>query len=146
MGADNSTPSPVHVKLERPASAEPESDSREIKRHVGDTSSVVRTPLAFPWRTCQDLEDVQRLKIKEKAVKQAEEFCKKIDLVLDPVISEAAAKKTNKREAIIMGHKIIKQWLEDYGRTTHTRSFFFSHLLTPSQIRFNRLRKIFGFS
>lgn len=146
MEADNSTPSPVHVKLERPASAEPESGSREIKRHVGDTSSVVRTPLAFPWKTCHDLEDVQRLKIKEKAVKQAEEFCKKIGLVLYPVINEAAAKKTDKREAIIMGHKIIKHWLRDYCRTTYTRSFFASHLLTPSQITFDRLRKISRFS
>ncbi|KAM0446261.1 hypothetical protein ACHAQK_001178 [Fusarium lateritium] len=114
MGADNSTPSPVRVKLERPASAEPESDSPEIKRQANDASSVVRTSIEFPWRTCQDLEDVQRLKIKEKAVKQAEEVCEKLYSVLEPVIRTAATEKTNEKEVIIMGHDIIKQWLRKY--------------------------------
>ncbi|CEI60412.1 hypothetical protein FVEN_g6553 [Fusarium venenatum] len=107
----------VPVKRERSPSSERTPDVPSVKRQADETTGVARAPVKFPWRECQDLDDVKRLKIKEKAVKQAKENCNKIRALLEPAIATVDA-NPDSTDAVIIGRKIIQQWL-DQDNTTH---------------------------
>ncbi|KAF5571882.1 GTPase SLIP-GC [Fusarium pseudoanthophilum] len=81
------------------------------KRQAGQSSGVIRAPVFFPWRTCHDRDDVERLKIKEKAVNDAEEYCSKIRDVLNYFLKTT---KLDDMDAIVMGQKIIEQWFSEH--------------------------------
>ncbi|KAF5586418.1 gtpase slip-gc [Fusarium pseudocircinatum] len=107
------TEEPPSVKRERTPSPEPEAEVRDVKRQAEATSAVVRTPPEFPWRTCQQLSDVERLKIKEKAVRQAELDCQKIRNILEIALFRMG-KGADTKDAIMMGRNIIKEWVEEH--------------------------------
>lgn len=100
-------------KRERTPNLDNAHDSPDSKRQAGDMSGIVRAPVEFPWKECEDLEDVERLKIKEQAVVQAERYCERIRAVLEPVLSTA----NDRTESIMLGLNIVKQWCAEYGKS-----------------------------
>ncbi|KAF5254162.1 hypothetical protein FANTH_1044 [Fusarium anthophilum] len=104
---------PLCLKRERSPSAEPEEDIRDLKRKADETSAVIPTPEEFPWRTCQNLSDVERLKIKEKAVMQAQVDCEKVRMVLEAALCRLEQDPDTKG-AVMMGQNIIKDWLNEH--------------------------------
>ncbi|KAL4724222.1 hypothetical protein ACLX1H_008835 [Fusarium chlamydosporum] len=116
MGEEDATAPTAPVKRERSPSPDTSLDQINIKRQVGETPGVVHASVEFPWRVCQKLDDVQRLKIKEKAVGQAKENCKKIRALLEPALA-AVEEYPDSKQAVIMGRKMIKQWLDQDDTT-----------------------------
>ncbi|GKT97975.1 gtpase slip-gc [Fusarium langsethiae] len=104
------------VKRERSPSSEHTLEAPRAKRQADEQTGVTRTPVKFPWRECQELDDVQRLKIKEKAVKQAKENCNKIRALLVPALA-AVDEDPDSKNAVIIGRKIIQQWLDQDDTT-----------------------------
>jgi hypothetical protein len=90
-------------------------DETVAKRQANETSGVAQTSVVFPWRECQELGNVQRIKIKEKAVKDARENCKKIRALLEPALA-VVEQNPDSKQSVIMGGKIIKQWLDQDGK------------------------------
>ncbi|CZR42561.1 uncharacterized protein FPRO_09864 [Fusarium proliferatum ET1] len=107
-------------RLKRELSPEPgiPPEVSPSKRQASKTSTVARSPVMFCWRTCQELNDVERLKIKEKAVKLADEHCGQIRGVLEHFLSTS---NLDAMDAVIMGQQIIEQWLKEYGRVRTKR-------------------------
>ncbi|KAF5536093.1 gtpase slip-gc [Fusarium phyllophilum] len=104
---------PTSVKRERSPSPVPVEENRDIKRQAEATSAVVRAPPEFPWRTCQKLSAVERLKIKEKAVAQAQVDCEKIRNVLEMALYRLS-KDPDTKDAVMMGQNIIMEWLKEH--------------------------------
>ncbi|RGP63852.1 GTPase slip-gc [Fusarium longipes] len=98
------------VKRERSPDLDHESDAPNPKRQANGTAGVARAPLQFPWRTCDDLEDAERLKIKEEAVFQAETYCDQIRAALGSV----STIPRDSPEATMMGRRNVKLWCEQY--------------------------------
>jgi len=115
MEESDSTATAVQVKHERPPTPDHIIDEPRAKRQTTETSGAVHTPVIFPWRECQELADVHRLKIKEKAVKNARENCEKIRALLEPALA-ATEENPDSKQSVIMGGKIIKQWLDQDGK------------------------------
>jgi hypothetical protein len=109
---------PTSVKRERSTSPVPVEENRDIKRQAQPSSAVVRAPPEFPWRTCQKLSAVERLKIKEKAVAQAQVDCEKIRNVLEMALYRLS-KDPDTKDAVMMGQNIIMEWLKEYGKLKH---------------------------
>lgn len=105
---------PTSMKRERSPSPVPEGEIRDIKRQAEASSAVVRAPPEFPWRTCQKLSAVERLKIKEKAVAQAQADCEKIRNVLEMALYRLS-KDPDTKDAVMMGQNIIMEWLKEHG-------------------------------
>ncbi|KAF4338652.1 GTPase SLIP-GC [Fusarium beomiforme] len=105
----------MHISPKRERSPDPEDvpEWHGNKRQAGEESAVIRAPVVFPWRTCQDRSDVERLKIKEKAVKHAEELCSKIREILKNFLKTTPM---DNMDAIIMGQKIIEHWFSEHDR------------------------------
>ncbi|KAF5237220.1 hypothetical protein FAUST_6131 [Fusarium austroamericanum] len=103
---------PTLVKRERSPDLEQVPEASSPKRRADATTGVVCAPVEFPWRVCQDLGDVDRLKIKEKAVMQAENYCELIRNALDPVLNIPR----DTPEAVMMGLRIVKHWCDEYGK------------------------------
>ena len=113
MEPDESWTLNAAVKHERSSSLDDVHDDPSSKRQADGVSGVVRDPVEFLWKECEDLDDVERLKIKEKAVIQAEKYCQRIRAVLDPIVSA-----TNDRtEAIMMGLRIVEHWCTEHGKS-----------------------------
>ncbi|SCO34021.1 uncharacterized protein FFNC_03580 [Fusarium fujikuroi] len=104
---------PLCLKRERSPSPEPEEEIHDIKRKADETSAVIPTPEEFPWRTCQNLSDVERLKIKEKAVTQAQVDCEKVRMVLEAALCRLEQDPDTK-SAVMMGQNIIRDWLNEH--------------------------------
>ncbi|WZH49307.1 Dynamin_N domain-containing protein [Fusarium acuminatum] len=104
------------VKRERSPSPELDLNTPGNKRQSDEASGVVRAPVVFPWRTCQSLGYAERLKIKERAVERAEDYCQKVRAVLMPVLQDIAP---NSPDAIMMGQRIIKQWCQLHDDIRH---------------------------
>ncbi|KAF5702645.1 gtpase slip-gc [Fusarium mundagurra] len=104
---------PLCLKRERSPSPEPEEDIRDIKRQADETSAVIPAPEEFPWRTCQNLSDVERLKIKEKAAMQAQVDCEKVRMVLEAALCRLEQDPDTK-SAVMLGQNIIKDWLDEH--------------------------------
>ncbi|KAH7478006.1 hypothetical protein IWW34DRAFT_901585 [Fusarium oxysporum f. sp. albedinis] len=104
---------PPSLKRERSLSPVPGAEIRDVKRQAEATSAVIRTPPEFPWRTCQQLSDVERLKIKEKAVRQAELDCQKIRNILEIALYRMG-KGADTKDAVMMGRNIIREWLKEH--------------------------------
>ncbi|KAJ4009644.1 hypothetical protein NW752_009231 [Fusarium irregulare] len=100
------------VKRERSPSLDQILDAPSPKRQVGDVSGVVRTSVEFPWRTCETLSDVERLKIKEKAVIEAEKYCEQVRTVLGSVLKIPH----DSTESIMMGRRIVKHWCDEHDQ------------------------------
>lgn len=113
MEGDGAPAPSTPVKRERSPSPELDLDTPGSKRQSDETSGVIRAPVVFPWRTCQSLGYVERLKIKERAVKRAEDYCQRVRAALMPVLQDIAP---NSPEAIMMGQRIIKQWCQVHGK------------------------------
>jgi hypothetical protein len=111
------------VKRERSPSPELDLNTPGNKRQSDEASGVVRAPVVFPWRTCQSLGYAERLKIKERAVERAEDYCQKVRAVLMPVLQDIAP---NSPDAIMMGQRIIKQWCQLHGKSFVSSSCWFS--------------------
>ncbi|QPC69511.1 hypothetical protein HYE68_000263 [Fusarium pseudograminearum] len=94
----------IPVKRERSTDLEQAHEALSTKRHANDTIGVVLSPYRFPWRRCKKSGDANRLKIKEKAVVQAEEYCSKIRTALESVLRTP----TDSPEAIMMGVRIVE--------------------------------------
>ncbi|KAF5611203.1 GTPase SLIP-GC [Fusarium subglutinans] len=109
---------PARIKRERSPEPEVPPEVTANKRQAGETSAVARAPVLFRWRTCQELDDVERLKIKEKAVKLADEHCGRIRAVLEHFLSTS---KLDHIDVIVMGQQIIEEWLKEYGRIRYKR-------------------------
>ncbi|QPC58119.1 hypothetical protein HYE67_000350 [Fusarium culmorum] len=103
---------PTLVKRERSPDLEQVPEASSPKRCADATTGVVCAPVEFPWRVCQDLGDVDRLKIKEKAVMQAETHCERIRKALDSVLNI----KHDTPEAVMMGLRIVKHWCIEHGK------------------------------
>ncbi|CAF3487534.1 unnamed protein product [Fusarium graminearum] len=103
---------PTLVKRERSPDLEQVPEASSPKRRADATTGVVCAPVEFPWRVCQDLGDVDRLKTKEKAVMQAENYCELIRKALDPVLNIPR----DTPEAVMMGLRIVKHWCAEYGK------------------------------
>lgn len=101
------------VKRERSLIPELDLDTQVHKRQADEASSVIPAPVVFPWRTCQNAGYVERLKIKERAVERAEDYCQKVRAALMPVLQDIAP---NSADAIMMGQRIIKQWCKLHGK------------------------------
>jgi hypothetical protein len=106
---------PPSLKRERSLSPVPGAEIRDVKRQAEATSAVIRTPPEFPWRTCQQLSDVERLKIKEKAVRQAELDCQKIRNILEIALYRMG-KGADTKDAVMMGRNIIREWLKEHSK------------------------------
>lgn len=115
MEESDGTATAVQVKRERPSTPDHLVDEPVTKHQANETSKVAHTPVIFPWRECQKLSDVQRLKIKEKAVKDARENCQKIRALLEPALA-VVEQNPDSKQSVIMGGKIIKQWLDQDGK------------------------------
>lgn len=100
------------VKRERSPSIDQVPDAPSPKRQADETSGVACAPVEFPWRTCEKLGDVERLKIKEEAVISAETYCERIRAVLGSVLNTSR----NSPEAIMMGLRIVQHWCAEHGR------------------------------
>ncbi|KAL5620863.1 hypothetical protein FOBRF1_004109 [Fusarium oxysporum] len=124
---------PPCLKRERSPSPGPEADIRDIKRQADETSAVIPTPEEFPWRTCQNLSDVERLKIKEKAVKQAEVDCEKIRMVLEAALCRLAQDPDTKSavmmESVYKNHENLQILVGVEGPTGAGKSSFLGSLL-----------------
>ena len=109
-----SAPMAAHtpVKRERSPSLDQILDAPSPKRQAGDVSGVVRASIEFPWRTCENLSDVERLKIKEKAVIEAEKYCEQVRTVLESVLKSPH----DSTESIMMGRRIVKHWCDEHGK------------------------------
>ncbi|KAF0637775.1 hypothetical protein FPSE5266_09531 [Fusarium pseudograminearum] len=101
----------AHTFVKRELSPDPGQipEAPSPKRHADETTGTVTAPVQFPWRECEELEDAERLKVKEKAVIQAEEYCERIRTVLDSVLNI----RQDTPEAIMMGLRIVKHWCAD---------------------------------
>lgn len=113
---------PKHPRAPEEPGIETESPS---KRQASKTSAVARAPVVFPWRTCQDDGDVERLKIKEKAVRRAEEECKRIRGILDHFLRTT---ELDTMDAMIMGKKIIEHWIQEHGKCNSFLQYRVHHL------------------
>ncbi|KAM0243175.1 hypothetical protein ACHAPO_000013 [Fusarium lateritium] len=98
--------SPIIVKRERSPDLQQVHETPNAKRHASDATGVVPAPANFPWRVCGASEDKERLKIKEKAVIQAEEYCRQIRTALGPALCASP----DSPEAVMMGLKIVNDW------------------------------------
>ncbi|KAL3600183.1 hypothetical protein FPOAC2_04414 [Fusarium poae] len=103
---------PTFVKRERSPDPWETPEVPSPKRHADETTSTAATPVKFPWRECEELGDVERLKIKEKAVIQAEEYCEQIRTVLEPVLNI----RHDTPESIMMGLGIVKHWCAEHDQ------------------------------
>ncbi|KAJ4066338.1 hypothetical protein NW756_009841 [Fusarium oxysporum] len=103
---------PKGVKRELPPEASPISDIAPAKRQTTESRAVQPTPVKFPWATCQDMNEFERLHIKEIAVEQAEVHCLKIQRVLEAAlgINKGDASPTG---ALAIERKMFNQWLEE---------------------------------
>jgi hypothetical protein len=111
MEFNNSLDSHTLVKRERSPGLEQVPDAPSPKRQADETSGVACAPFEFPWRTCDELGDVERLKIKEQAVILAEKYCDRIRTVLGAVLSTPK----DSPEAIMMGLRIVNHWCAEHG-------------------------------
>ncbi|KAF9771618.1 hypothetical protein IL306_010737 [Fusarium sp. DS 682] len=105
----------MHITPKRERSSEPEIKLEDYsnKRQTGQSSTVIRAPVVFPWRTCHDRGDVVRLKIKEKAVKHAEEHCSRIREDLEHFLNTTVM---DNMDSIVMGQNIIEHWFSEHDR------------------------------
>ncbi|KAG9499701.1 hypothetical protein J7337_008160 [Fusarium musae] len=109
-GAEALPSRPKHPRAPEEPGIETESPS---KRQASKTSAVIPAPVVFPWRTCHDEDDVNRLKIKEKAVQRAEEECRRIRGILDHFLK---TNELDRMDAIIMGKQMIEHWITEHDR------------------------------
>ncbi|OBS23368.1 hypothetical protein FPOA_03917 [Fusarium poae] len=115
MEPDAALALPMLMKRERSPDLGQVPEASSPKRHANDTTGISCAPVEFPWRVCHNLVDVERLKIKEKAVKQAETHCEQIRNVLDCILGIPQ----NTPEAVMMGQRIVKHWCAEYDQIRH---------------------------
>ncbi|KAF5965973.1 hypothetical protein FBULB1_11949 [Fusarium bulbicola] len=113
MEADDAGSLPLRPKHPRAPEERGIDTESPSKRQASKVSAVARAPVVFPWRTCQDEDDVERLKMKEKAVQRAEEECKRVRGILDHFLKTT---ELDTMDAIIMGKKIIEHWMQEHDR------------------------------
>ncbi|KAG4258109.1 hypothetical protein FPRO03_03064 [Fusarium proliferatum] len=102
-----SSASPRGIKREPPpGSPLPEEDS-PVKRQTTEASRVGTQTPNFSWRTCGSAEDVERLRIKEYAVKVAQKHCAKLKKELSFSIFEGQA------DAVVLGQRMLEQWMRE---------------------------------
>ncbi|RBR23210.1 uncharacterized protein FIESC28_03952 [Fusarium coffeatum] len=105
---------PKPIKREASPGFDAGTDSAISKRQCDEASGIVHPQIQFPWQTCRDLDDVERLKIKEKAVRQARKNCLRISRLLKGTM-EQLKQRQDAKYSVMMGENIIKQWCNDYG-------------------------------
>ncbi|KAF4993599.1 hypothetical protein FGRMN_6317 [Fusarium graminum] len=103
------------LKRERSPDPGQELANAPPKRQEVETNAVASEPAEFPWTTCDDKGDVERLAIKEDALKMAEKGCAQVRKALESTITQVERERTV--EGLVMGGQLmIKQWLEDHGK------------------------------
>ncbi|KAM0557015.1 hypothetical protein ACHAPJ_005695 [Fusarium lateritium] len=99
------------AKRELPPDLSPESDA---KRQASEYHGVASEPPKFPWTTCDNKRELERLRIKEDAVKIAEENCTKVRKALESTIRQIQKGPRNSSGPI--GQAMIQQWLEEHDQ------------------------------
>ncbi|KAF4945902.1 hypothetical protein FSARC_14330 [Fusarium sarcochroum] len=115
MDSDLSCPFQKRVKRELPPDLPPNPDAVSPKRQAGEHHGVASEPPKFPWTTCDNKGELERLKIKEDAVKIAEENCTKVRKALESTIRKIQKDARSNNSAAI-GQAMIQQWLEEHDQ------------------------------
>ncbi|KAF5685386.1 GTPase SLIP-GC [Fusarium circinatum] len=107
--------SPQGIKREPPPGSPLAEEDVPAKRQATETSRVGTQTISFPWKTCDNVKDVDRLRIKEYAVKVAQKHCAKLKKELSFSIFEGQA------DAVVLGQRMLEQWIkeDDDIRKTH---------------------------
>ncbi|KAL9566542.1 hypothetical protein ACKAV7_009457 [Fusarium commune] len=107
--------SPQGIKREPPPGSPLPEEDTPVKRQATEASRVGTQTPSFPWKTCGNAEGVERLRIKEYAVKVAQKHCAKLKKELSFSIFEGQA------DAVVLGQRMLEQWMreDDDLRRTH---------------------------
>lgn len=102
----------ARMKRELDSEAESEVEQTQPKRQAGEGNAVAPAPLVFPWTTCETLDDVERMKIKEDALKIAEDGSAEVRKTLESALRQLQQESGN---AVMAGQPLIKRWLKEHG-------------------------------
>ncbi|EWG38616.1 hypothetical protein FVEG_01798 [Fusarium verticillioides 7600] len=102
-----SSASPQSIKRELPPDSSLPEENVPVKRQATEASRVGVQTSSFPWKTCNNAEDVERLRIKEYAVKVAQKHCAKLKKELSFSIFEGQA------DTVILGQRMLEQWIKE---------------------------------
>ncbi|KAJ4254472.1 hypothetical protein NW762_010071 [Fusarium torreyae] len=111
MNVEFLSPSRMGAKRELPPDLSPDSDA---KRQAIEYHGVSSEPPKFPWTTCDNKGELERLRIKEDAVKIAEENCTKVRKALESTIRQI--RKGARYSSGAIGQAMIQQWLEEHDQ------------------------------
>ncbi|KAG6998909.1 Nuclear GTPase SLIP-GC [Fusarium oxysporum f. sp. conglutinans] len=103
---------PKGVKRELPPEVSPISGFAPVKRQATESHTVQPTPAKFLWATCQDMNESERLHIKEIAVEQAEDHCLRIQRVLESALGKTKGDASS-TGSLAIERKMFNQWLEE---------------------------------
>ncbi|KAF4497275.1 GTPase SLIP-GC [Fusarium agapanthi] len=102
------------VKRERDTDAESEVGDGPPKRQAVETNAVVPVKPVFPWTTGEALGDVERLKLKEDALKIAEHGATAVRTTLESTLHQLQQGSTA-RNPVIVGQALIERWLNEHA-------------------------------
>ncbi|KAF5684906.1 GTPase SLIP-GC [Fusarium denticulatum] len=102
-----SSASPQSIKRELPPDSPLPEEDVPVKRQATEASRVGTQTSSFPWKTCDNVEGVERLRIKEYAVKVAQKHCARLKKELSFSIFEGHA------DAVVLGQRMLEQWMKE---------------------------------
>ncbi|SCN76311.1 uncharacterized protein FFB20_05234 [Fusarium fujikuroi] len=102
----------ARMKHELDSEAESEVEQTQPKRQAGEGNAVAPAPLVFPWTTCEALDDVERMKIKEDALKIAEDGSAKVRKTLEFTLRQLQQESGN---TVMAGQPLIERWLKEHS-------------------------------
>ncbi|EXK99413.1 hypothetical protein FOQG_01942 [Fusarium oxysporum f. sp. raphani 54005] len=102
----------ARMKRELDSEVEPEAEQVQSKRKAGEGNAVAPAPLVFPWTTCEAFDDVERMKIKEDALKIAEDGTAKVRKTLESTLRQLQQGSGN---AVMAGQPLIERWLKEHA-------------------------------
>ncbi|RBQ72517.1 hypothetical protein FVER14953_01798 [Fusarium verticillioides] len=100
------------MKRELDSEAEPEVEQAQPKRQAGEGNAVALVPRVFPWITCETLDDVERMKIKEDALKIAQDGSAEVRKTLESTLRQLQQESGN---AVMAGQPLIERWLKEHA-------------------------------
>ncbi|KAM0212691.1 hypothetical protein ACHAQI_004647 [Fusarium lateritium] len=94
-------------------------DNAPSKRQEVEGNAVAPKLAEFPWTTCDNRGNTERLKLKEDALKIAETACTKVRKELESAISQVEKERPSEG-LVIGGQEKIKEWMESHDKLRET--------------------------
>ncbi|KAF5023216.1 hypothetical protein F66182_4724 [Fusarium sp. NRRL 66182] len=101
------------IKRERSPDPPSNSDADSSKRQATKSNGVISQPPEFAWTTCGNEEGLERLRIKEAAVKSAENNCARVRMALESTVGKIEINAQHEKTEG-MEHTMIKEWLKEH--------------------------------